>query len=179
MKKCFLMFSLTLPCALWMIPFCHQFPAAEPGTSLCVPSSGAAESREVTFRLDSPGALSPSSQQCLQSCHSFGDLLWMLSRTLTSLLCCGTQNCTQYSRWSFTSAKYIGRITTYEQPAMLCVMHLKVWFALMAVRARCWPPPVGNSWSSPWAPGPVNMSLFPSVPRGPQPLVFSFWSGNL
>lgn len=40
-KKCFLMSNLSLP---WhsSVPFlsCHQFPAAEPGTSVCLPSSG-------------------------------------------------------------------------------------------------------------------------------------------
>lgn len=123
------------------IPFYRHFPGTEPGSSLCVPCSGAAESSEITSRLGSPGALSPSSQQFLQPCHSFGALLWMLSRTLPSLLYCGTQNCTQHQAWGFTSAKYIGRITTFDQLAMLCLSHLKVWLALVAVRAHCWPPP--------------------------------------
>ncbi|KAK4824371.1 hypothetical protein QYF61_014031 [Mycteria americana] len=50
-------------------------------------------------KLDKPKVLSHSSQDMPSSpSTSFVALLWMHSRTFTSFLICGAQNCTQYSR---------------------------------------------------------------------------------
>lgn len=61
---------------------------------------------------------------------SFLAFLWALSRTLTSLLYCGVQNCTQHSKWGCTSTK--GRIASFDQMVMLCFrlsskMHGFIW----------------------------------------------------
>ena len=59
-------------------------------------------------------------------------------RTFTSFLHCGAQNCTQYSRWGRTNTKYSGIITSFDWLVILCLMHLRMQFALLAARAHYW-----------------------------------------
>lgn len=68
--------------------------------------------------------LSLSFQDVLSSpVTSFAAFLWAFLRTLTSILCCGTQYCIQYSKRGRTSTKYKGRITSFDQMVMLCCGH--------------------------------------------------------
>lgn len=54
----------------------------------------------------------------------FAALLWMLSRSLTSILCCEAHNCTEYSRWGCANAKYTERtIFWLSMYAVLNVPH--------------------------------------------------------
>lgn len=57
-------------------------------------------------------------------------LLWTLSRTLASFPYCGTQNCTQFSKWGHISAKCSRRNTSFDETAVLCLMQPKIWFPL-------------------------------------------------
>jgi len=120
--NCFLRLSLTLPCALWTNSIPPSVPRSRaqhfslhPLLRSCWKQWG-----HLFSRPDNPGALSSSSQECLQPCHSFGALIWMLSRILTSLLYCGAQNSAWYSRWGLTNAKCSGRITSFHRLAVLC-----------------------------------------------------------
>ena len=90
-------------------------------------------------KLDKPEVLSCSSWDMPSSPFtSFVALLWTHSRTFTSFLNCGAQNCTQASRWGRTNAEYSGMITSFDRLVMLCLMHPRMRFALLAARAHCW-----------------------------------------
>lgn len=66
--------------------------------------------------------------------NSFAALFWRHSRTLTSFLYDGiAETSTQYSRWVCTNTKCSRRIT-FSDWSMLCVMHRKIQFALLAAR---------------------------------------------
>lgn len=52
----------------------------------------------------------------------------LISSILTFPLHCGAQNCTQYARWVCTSTKYSRRIDSFNQLAVLCLTHPKMWF---------------------------------------------------
>ena len=107
-----------------------------PGTSHCASSpQGAVEASS------SPEGCPPS-------------LLSIYALQLHYLLCCShldvpkdvsnfflklwSQNCTQYLKWEYICAKYIGRITSFDQMAVLCLMQSKMPFALLAASARYW-----------------------------------------
>lgn len=68
---------------------------------------------------------------------SFAALPRELSRSLTSFFYCASENCTQYSRWGWISAKYKERITSFNWLAMLSLMHSKTRLNLLAVRVHC------------------------------------------
>jgi len=114
-------------------PFCHQFPGAEPSTSLCFPSSGNCK-RAVRLPLglffsrpDNTSAL----RLCLPKPFiGFVDHLWMNSSILTLFLNCEAQSCMQHSRW--------GHKSSFGWLAGRCLVHSKKWFAFSAARAHCW-----------------------------------------
>lgn len=62
----------------------------------------------------------------------------ILSRTLTAFLHCRDQNHIQYSRWGHTMAKHSSRITSFDRLAVLCLMHPRMWFALLAATVATW-----------------------------------------
>jgi len=53
---------------------------------------------------------------------SFVVLLWMHSRTFTTLLDCGAQNCTRYSRWCHTNTEH-SRINHLLTGWLCCVLY--------------------------------------------------------
>lgn len=58
---------------------------------------------------------------------SFVALFWMLSSILSLFLCCGAQNCTQYSRWGH-NAKPSGKIISIAWLAVPCFKLPKMWY---------------------------------------------------
>ncbi|KAK4816063.1 hypothetical protein QYF61_011071 [Mycteria americana] len=75
-------------------------------------------------RLDKPRVLSHSSQDMPSSpVTSSVALRWTHSRTFTSFLNGGAQNCTQRSRGGHTSAEYSGMMPSLDQLVVLCLMH--------------------------------------------------------
>lgn len=122
--------------SLWLIHLStvhsHKFPGAELFTFLCFSSSGDCReqwgfpSASFFSGLDNQSVFSPSSED-MPSCPATSILLWILSKTFTSFLNGGGQNCTKYSRPGHTSAKYNRRTTTLDG-SLFCLTHVKSSF---------------------------------------------------
>ena len=90
------------------------------------------------LREEVSNSLSPSSGICYSQdmpsspISSFVALLWRHLSTLKPLHC-GTQDCTQHSRWGFTNAEIQWDYHLYWL-SVLRLMHPRMWFALLAAR---------------------------------------------
>ena len=145
--KCFLMSHLILPWCSFEL-FSHVLSLDPRGKSSAPPfprpllrklQRPMRSSLSLLFsKLDKPRVLGHSSQDTPSSSStSFVALLWTHSRTFTSFLNCGAQNCTQCSRRDRTNAKYNGTVSSVDRLAGFGAPP-DAEVSLSAARARCW-----------------------------------------
>jgi len=149
-QKCFLTSSLGLPFHSFML-FPHPAISSleqSPAPPSASPPRGAAESHAVTSWPSQHRTAQVSSASSHRTC-----LPALLPDVLLSSGCflfCRVQSCMQYWRWGFRHPRSCGRISFNQQAicsvkrapsdwlAVLCLMHLKMQFALLTAGwCRC------------------------------------------
>ena len=170
-KKCFLMSSLNLPwCSFEPLPRIRSLEHREKSSAPPSPrpllrklQRAMRSPLNLLFsKLDKPGVLSCSSHDMPSSpSTSFVALLCTRSRTFTSFLSGGAQNCTQYSRWGPTNAEYRGTIPSFDRLVVLCLMHSR-WGLPSGLLGH--PADSCGACCPPAPPDPFPQGCFPATP---------------